>query len=139
MKAKTLVNTSFIETISFVPREKSEAFKWTEYRNWSGLFGNRKSKKADWAWRIPGCRLSEDIAEIWEYKSDLDLIKDYPYFSIEDKVLYKKPHVIITYASGKSEIKWFPNDEMANLYWKRLVADIPNLKDISEPKNYIDV
>ena len=138
MKAKTLTNTALIETVSFVPREKSEAFEWTEYRTWSGFF-KVKSKKAGWAWRDTEGYLSEADAEDREYKSDFDLIEAYPGLSIEDKVLYRKPHVNIRYASGKTETKWFPNDEMAELYWKRLIRDVPNLKDISEPKHYTDV
>ena len=139
MKAKTLTNTALIETVSFVPREKSEAFEWTEYRTWLGFFGNEKSRKAGWAWRATEGYLSEADAKDREYKSDFDLIEAYPNLSIEDKVLYRKPHINIRYASGKTETKWFPNDEMAELYWDRLIKDIPNLKDIAEPKNYTDV
>lgn len=139
MKAKTLTNTTLIETVSFIPREKSEAFKWIEYRCWLSFFGNEKSKKAGWAWRGTEGYLSEAYAKDREYRSDFDLIEAHPHLSIEDKVLYRKPHVNIRYASGKTETKWFPNDEMAELYWKRLIKDVPNLKDISEPKNYTDV
>lgn len=139
MKAKTLTNTALIETVSFVPREKSEAFEWTEYRTWYKFWTDKKkTQKAGWAWR-ESCYPSKAIAIDWEYKSDSDLIEEHPHLSIEDRVLYVKAHINIRYASGREETKWFPNDEMAELYWSRLIRDVPNLKDISEPKHYTDV
>lgn len=142
MKAKTLTNTNLIEEVSFVPQTKSTAYEWTEYYRWIGFWtAKTKSQKEKWAWRKTelDTLYVEPYLRFGEYKDDYELVRAHPHFAVEGKSLYVKAHISIRFSSGKEITKWFPNDEMAQLYWDREIATLPNFKDISEPKNYTDV